>query len=108
MTHKLFLLNFFILPFFFSTCNSVEPPPPPPDTIKNTITISIEWQELNAIALVWNTSLLDTLKTYTYKLKRRDPSGSEVEFNTGQDTIYIDDNNGNGLIEGTTYKQQNN
>ena len=105
MAHKLLLFNFFILPFFFICCNSIEPPPPPPpdDTIKNTIIISIEWQELNAIALSWNKSLIDTQGTFTYKLKRKDPSGSECEFNAGQDTTYIDDNNGNGLTEGTNY-----
>jgi hypothetical protein len=105
MSKKIVVLIFSSIIFILS-CNTTEPPPPPPsngDSIKNTITINVEWQELNAIAIIWNKSFLDTLNTYTYTLKRKDPLGNEIEFITGKDTTYIDDNNGNGLIEGTTY-----
>ncbi len=37
MAHKLFLLNLFILPFLFATCNSLEPPPEDEPTLNLTL-----------------------------------------------------------------------
>ena len=87
------------------SCNSVEPPPPPPPpngvTIENTITLSTLWQDLNKIAINFTRSQLDTHTTFSYKLKRKNPTGSETEYLfmlTGLDTTFIDENLNQGAL----------
>jgi hypothetical protein len=95
---------FFGLIFSILACNTIEPPPPPPPngvTIENTITLSTLWQDLNKIAINFTRSQLDTHTTFSYKLKRKNPTGSETEYLfmlTGLDTTFIDENLNQGAI----------
>jgi len=82
-------------------CDTTEPPPPPDgDKIKNTIAITTLWQDLNKIAINFTRSQLDTNRTFTYKLKRKNPTGSETQFLfmlLGTDTTFIDENLNRGM-----------
>jgi hypothetical protein len=104
LTHSAFLYS--VIAAFYLSCNSVEPPPAENNIINNTIVLTSEWQELNTIAVNWNRAEEDTLLTFTYRLKRQNPSGNEFTRDfilTTDDTIYTDNNDGNGLTEGTAY-----
>jgi hypothetical protein len=84
----------------------VVPPPPPVNIIKNTINLTIEWTDLYRIKLKWNKAEDDTLNNFLYNLIRRDEAGNEVTrsfYIAGNDTTYIDDNNGASLGTGKTY-----
>ena len=86
------------------SCNTTEPPPPPPNgvTIENTIALTTLWQDLNKIAINFTRSQFDTTGTYTYRLKRKNPAGSETEYLfilLGLDTTFVDEN----LTQGTEY-----
>ena len=108
MNPKISLL--FVLLLLSFGCKEGPPvtPPPPVDVVKNTINLSVEWADLYRIKLTWNKADDDTLAVsyFRYDLIRKDEAGNETtrEFNiTGNDTSYIDDNNGDSLKTGKAY-----
>ena len=103
MSKKIVVLLFSFIGLLQS-CNTTEPPPPPPNgyTIENTITLTTLWQDLNKIALKFTRAHSDTISSFDYSLKRKDPDGSLTEFLytlTWEDTTIVDNN----LTEGTDY-----
>lgn len=104
MSKKIVVLLFIFIGLL-QFCNTTEPPPPPPpngDIIENTITLTTLWQDLNKIAINFTRSQFDTIGTFTYRLKRKNYSGSETEYFfilLGLDTTFVDEN----LSEGTRY-----
>jgi hypothetical protein len=104
MKRAIFSVLVISIGLLLKSCDTTEPPPPPPDgdKIKNTIAITTLWQDLNKIAVNFTRSQLDTNGTFTYKLKRKNPTGSETQFLfmlIGTDTTFIDAN----LERGTQY-----
>lgn len=69
---KLFYVLFLILNsqfFILNSCDTSEPPPPSQiDKVENTIQLSLEWRDLNAIKIRFTKSALDTNSTYSYFL----------------------------------------
>ena len=90
----------------YNSCEKSDKPfePPPPIPIKDTITVSIESVSHRSISVNINKKL--NLKGDTYRLNRIDQDDIETVFNysiTGNDTIIVDDNQGDGLELNTTY-----
>ncbi|MCH7771248.1 MAG: hypothetical protein IIA49_09565, partial [Bacteroidetes bacterium] len=86
------------------SCNTTEPPfPPPPDeTIKNTITLKVEWTDLYRIKLSWNRSSIDTPGYgMMYDLMRSSQAIGSFTL-TGADTSCIDGET-DSLEQGTSY-----
>ena len=94
MAHKLFLFNFFILPFFFVTCNSLEPPPP-----EKTITLTLEdvscieaWINLNTSNLQLPTTII---------LEQNNETKKTINLDKADTLLYID-----SLLPNTTHTFQ--
>ncbi len=104
-----FLLAFLFFIIVTYSCKkepSVGPPDPPIDIIKNTINLSVEWTDLYRIKIKWNKAEDDTLNNYLYNLIRKDEKGNEITrtfYITGNDTSYVDDNDGDSLGTGKLY-----
>ena len=107
---KVILFGSLLIIAAISSCTKDNSLTPPNDNIiENTIVLSTEWQEMNKIAVKWNKADIDTLLTFAYHLKRKDPAGNEYSKDfmlTSDDTTYLDDNDGNGLTPGTKYSYQ--
>jgi len=108
VAHKLFLFNFFILPFFFICCNSIEPPiiPPPPTPVPNdTITVNIEDVTHRSIVVNVQTTMNNSQSMIEVfrRINSKDSIVAEYSI-TITDTMIIDDNNGQGLQLDTEYK----
>lgn len=101
MKRAIFSVLVISLGLLLKTCNTTEPPPNGIH-IKNTITLTTPWQDLNKIAVNFTRAQTDTNGTFTYRLKRKNPTGSETQFLfmlLGMDTTFIDEN----LERGTRY-----
>jgi len=90
----------------YNSCEKSDKPfePPPPIPIKDTITVSIESVSHRSISININKKL--NLKGDTYQLNRVYQDDVETVFNysiTGEDTVIVDDNQGEGLELKTTY-----
>jgi hypothetical protein len=89
-----------------NSCEKSDKPfePPPPIPIKDTITVSVESVSHRSISININKKL--NLKGDTYQLNRIYQDDKVFIYNysiTGNDTIIVDDNQGEGLELNTTY-----
>ena len=91
MAHKIFLFNFFILPVFLATCNSIEPPPPPPDE-KPTLTLELDDAQCTEVWINFTTTKLQLPDSII--LKQFNPGGDSISttinLTTSDSLVYID------------------
>jgi len=85
VAHKLFLFNFFILPFLFATCNSIEPPPPP---LEKAITLTLEDVSCIEAWITLSTNNLQLPATVT--LKQNNITRTTINLIKPDTLLYID------------------
>jgi len=83
MTHKIFLFNFFVLPFFFATCNSVEPPPQ-----EKTITLTQE--DVSCIETWLKLTTTNIQLPATLTLKKNNETLKTINLDKADTLLYID------------------
>ncbi|RKY93681.1 MAG: glucosyl transferase [Ignavibacteriae bacterium] len=93
MAHKIFLYNFFILPFLFSCCNSIESP--------NDVAISLSLEDVSSTES-WITLTTTNLQLpTTITLKQNNQTKTTINLVKADTLLYID-----SLLPNATYTFQ--
>lgn len=96
----LILISYLLI---LTSCDTNEPPPPPPveEKVENTITVTEQWRDLDAIQIKFSKSEIDTFNLFSYSLYVNGNLQKEYGGLAG-DTSYAH----TGLNEGTEYTYQ--
>jgi len=84
VAHKLFLFNFFILSFFFATCNSIEPPPKD----EPTLALNLEDVSITEARIILKTTNIQ-LPT-TINLEQNDSVTQSINLSNADTVLYVD------------------